>query len=67
MPAQLKVVETRCEKCACTKCQGPLATAPAPAQVSEQGIPLPGLLAYVLMAKFGYQLPLYHIEQVFTH
>ncbi|WP_052808201.1 IS66 family transposase zinc-finger binding domain-containing protein [Methyloterricola oryzae] len=42
VPAQLKVVETRCEKSACTKCQGPLDTAPAPAQVSEQGIPLPG-------------------------
>jgi transposase len=44
-----------------------LATAPAPPQVIEQGIPLPGLLAYVLMAKFGYHLPLYRIEQVFAH
>lgn len=67
VPAQLKVVETRREKCACSKCQGQLATAPAPAQVIEQGIPLPGLLAYVLMAKFGYHLPLYRIEQVFAH
>jgi hypothetical protein len=58
VPAQLKVVETRREKCACAKCQGQLSTAPAPAQVIEQGIPLPGLLAYVLMAKFAYHLPL---------
>jgi transposase len=67
IPAQLKVVETRREKCACATCQGQLSTAPAPAQVIEQGIPLPGLLAYVLMAKFGYHLPLYRIEQVFAH
>jgi transposase len=66
VPAQLKVVETRREKCACAKCQGQLSTAPAPAQVIEQGIPLPGLLAYVLMAKFAYHLPLYRIEQIFA-
>lgn len=67
VPAQIKVVETRRETCACATCQGQLTTAPAPAQVIEQGIPLPGLLAYVLMAKFGYHLPLYRIEQVFAH
>ena len=67
VPATLKVIETRREKCACAHCQGQLTTVPAPAQVIEQGIPLPGLLAYVLMAKFGYHLPLYRIEQVFTH
>jgi transposase len=67
VPAQIKVVETRREKCACATCQGQLSTAPAPAQIVEQGIPLPGLLAYVLMAKYGYHLPLYRIEQVFAH
>jgi transposase len=67
VPAILKVVETRREKCACAHCQGQLTTVPAPPQVIEQGIPLPGLLAYVLMAKFGYHLPLYRIEQVFAH
>lgn len=67
VPATLKVVETRREKCACSKCQGQLTSASAPAQVIEQGIPLPGLLAYLLMAKYGYHLPLYRIEQMFTH
>ncbi len=67
VPATLKVVETRREKCACPNCQGRLATAPAPAQVIEQGIPLPGLLAHVLAAKFAYHLPLYRIEQIFAH
>lgn len=66
MPAILKVVETRREKCACKSCQGQLTTAPAPAQVIEQGIPLPGLLAHVLMAKYGDHLPLYRIEQQFA-
>lgn len=65
VPATLKVVETRREKCACQSCEGQLATAPAPAQVIEQGIPLPGLLAHVLMAKYGDHLPLYRIEQQF--
>jgi transposase len=67
VPAQLKVVETRREKCACSKCQGQLTTVPAPPQIIEQGIPLPGLLAYLLMAKYGYHLPLYRIEQIFAH
>lgn len=66
VPATLKVVETRREKCACPNCQGQLTTAPAPAQVIEQGIPLPGLLAYLLMAKYAYHLPLYRIEQIFA-
>jgi transposase len=67
VPAQLKVIETRRQKCACSTCQGQLTMVPAPAQVIEQGLPMPGLLAYVLMAKFGYHLPLYRIEQVFAH
>ncbi|BBA32093.1 uncharacterized protein sS8_0124 [Methylocaldum marinum] len=66
VPAQLKVVETRREKCACAKCQGQLTTVPAPPQIIEQGIPLPGLLAHLLMAKYGYHLPLYRIEQIFA-
>jgi transposase len=64
VPATLKVVETRREKCACAVCQGQLTTAPAPPQVIEQGIPLPGLLAYLLAAKYLYHLPLYRIEQI---
>jgi len=67
VPAQLKVVETRREKCACSTCQGQLTTVPAPPQIIEQGMPLPGLLAYLLMAKYGYHLPLYRIEQIFAH
>jgi transposase len=66
VPATLKVIETRREKCACTCCQGQLTTAPAPPQVIEQGIPLPGLLAYLLTAKYLYHLPLYRIEQLFA-
>lgn len=67
VPATLKVVETRREKCACSRCQGQLTTVPAPPQIIEQGIPLPGLLAHLLMAKYGYHLPLYRIEQIFAH
>jgi transposase len=66
VPATLKVIETRREKCACAACQGQLTTAPAPPQVIEQGIPLPGLLAYLLTAKYLYHLPLYRIEQIFA-
>lgn len=66
VPATLKVIETRREKCACAVCQGQLTTAPAPPHVIEQGIPLPGLLAYLLTAKYLYHLPLYRIEQLFA-
>ena len=66
VPATLKVIETRRETCACAACQGQLATVPAPPQVIEQGIPLPGLLAYLLVAKYAYHLPLYRIEQGFA-
>src|SRR5574337_1312890 len=66
VPATLKVVETRREKCACSRCQGQLTTVPAPPQIIDQGIPLPGLLAHLLMAKYGTHLPLYRIEQIFA-
>ncbi|QXP83601.1 IS66 family transposase zinc-finger binding domain-containing protein [Methylococcus sp. Mc7] len=35
LPATLKVVETRREKCACSKCQGQLTTVPAKPEIIE--------------------------------
>jgi transposase len=51
-------------KWACDACET-LIQAPVPAQVIDKGIPTSGLLAHVLVAKFGDHLPLYRQESIF--
>jgi transposase len=51
-------------KWACESCET-LIQAPVPAQVIDKGIPTAGLLAHVLVAKFGDHLPLYRQETIF--
>src|SRR6056297_705172 len=51
-------------KWACASCET-LIQAPVPAQVIDKGIPTSGLLAHVLVAKFGDHLPLYRQETIF--
>jgi transposase len=51
-------------KWACAHCQS-LVQAPVPAAVIDKGIPTPGLLAHVLVAKFADHLPLYRQEAIF--
>jgi len=51
-------------KWACESCET-LIQAPVPAQVIDKGIPTSGLLAHVLVAKFGDHLPLYRQESIF--
>ena len=52
-------------KWACAACET-LAQAPVPPQVIDKGIPTPGLLAQVLVAKYGDHLPLYRQEKIFA-
>jgi hypothetical protein len=40
-------------------------TAPKPAQPLERGLPGPGLLAHVIVSKYGDHLPLYRLEHIF--
>jgi transposase len=51
-------------KWACESCET-LTQAPVPAQIIDKGIPTSGLLAHVLVAKFGDHLPLYRQENIF--
>ena len=51
-------------KWACESCET-LIQAPVPAQVIDKGIPTSGLLAHVLVAKFGDHLPLFRQETIF--
>lgn len=51
-------------KWVCDQCEI-LTQAPVPAQVIDKGIPTSGLLAHVLVAKYGDHLPLYRQEQIF--
>jgi transposase len=51
-------------KWACAHCQR-LVQAPVPAAVIDKGIPTPGLLAHVLVAKYADHLPLYRQEAIF--
>ncbi len=51
-------------KWVCGDCET-LIQAPVPAQVIDKGVPTAGLLAHVLVAKFGDHLPLYRQESIF--
>lgn len=51
-------------KWSCPACET-IEQAPVPAQVIDKGIPTAGLLAQVLVAKYGDHLPLYRQEKIF--
>ncbi len=52
-------------KWVCASCET-LTQAPVPAQVIDKGVPAAGLLAQVLVAKYGDHLPLYRQEKIFA-
>ena len=52
-------------KWACTSCQT-LGQAPVPAHIIDKGLPSAGLLADVLVSKFGDHLPLYRLEAIYA-
>lgn len=66
VPASLFVIEHVRTKYACRSCGDGVATAPLPAQPIEKGLPGPGLLAHVVLSKYGHHLPLYRLEQIFA-
>jgi transposase len=51
-------------KWVCTQCET-LIQAPVPAHIIDKGLPTPGLLAQVLVAKYADHLPLYRQETIF--
>ncbi len=79
-PASLFIVEHVRLTYVCNSCQNPMedrsdlapepvgstfATAPKPAQPIERGLPGPGLLAHVVVSKYGDHLPLNRLEEIF--
>lgn len=64
-PASLVVVEHVRPKYACRACQGNVVVAPPPPAPIEKGLPGPGLLAYVAVAKYDDHLPLYRQQEIF--
>jgi len=66
VPASLHVIEHIRWKYACRACQEHVAIAPPAAKPIERGIPGPGLLAQLIVGKYGDHLPLYRLEDIFA-
>ena len=65
VPAQFFVLRHIRGKYACACCQT-ITAAPMPAQMIDKGIPAPGLLAQVAVAKHDDHLPLYRQEEIYA-
>ena len=67
VPAQFVVIETVRPRYACNRCKGGgVVQAPAPASLIKGGLPTEGLLAHVLISKYGDHLPLYRQSQIYA-
>jgi transposase len=58
IPAQYRVIVTHRPKLACRACEK-IVEAPAPEHLIKSGLPTEALVASVLVAKYGWHLPLY--------
>src|ERR1700689_1642872 len=65
IPASFKVIRHVRPKFACAGCESVI-EAPAPARPIDRGLPGPGLLAHVLVSKYGDHLPLYRQSQIYA-
>jgi transposase len=65
VPAQFFVLRHIRGKYTCACCQT-IQAAPMPAQIIDKGIPAPGLLAQVVIAKHDDHLPLYRQEEIYA-
>lgn len=65
IPATFKVIRHVRPKFACNHCER-VVEAPAPSRPIERGLAGPGLLAHVLMSKYGHHLPLYRQSEIYA-
>lgn len=64
IPAQFRVIVTHRPKYACRACEEALVQAPAPDRLIKGGLPTEAMVAYVLVAKYAWHLPLYRQAQM---
>src|ERR1700751_3496536 len=64
IPAQFRVVVTHRPKYACRACEQAVVAAPAPERLIKGGLPTEAMVAYVLVAKYAWHLPLYRQAQM---
>jgi len=65
IPAKVQVIQHVRFKYACRDCEEGIKTAPLPPQPIPKSNAAPGLLAYIIIAKFMDALPLYRQETIF--
>ena len=66
IPAQLRVLVTRRPKYACRRCSAAVVQASAPEHVVPSGLPTEALIAQIIVAKFGDQLPFYRQAEIYA-
>ena len=64
VPVQFRVIVTHRPKYACRACTDGVVQAPAPERLIKGGLPTEAMVAYVLVAKFAWHLPLYRQAQM---
>lgn len=66
VPARLEVHEYVRGKYACRYCKNGVSSPPPPPRPIARGIAGPGLVAEIIVSKFGDHLPLYRLEDIFV-
>jgi transposase len=66
VPASFKVLEQERLRYACPSCHEGVVTAEAPAQAVEKGLAAEGLLAQVVVSKYGDHLPLHRQSRIYS-
>jgi transposase len=66
VPIQYRVKRIMRPRYGCRRCRQGVLQAAAPAQAIEGGMVTEALLAHIAVMKYGYQLPLYRLEQMFA-
>jgi len=64
VPAQFRVIVTHRPKYACRACTDGVVQAPAPERLIKGGLPTEAMVAFVLVAKYAWHMPLYRQAQM---
>ncbi|MBV9419464.1 MAG: IS66 family transposase, partial [Alphaproteobacteria bacterium] len=64
IPAQFRVIVTHRPKYACRGCEEAVVQAPAPERLIKGGLPTEAMVAYILVSKYAWHLPLYRQAQM---